>query len=155
MVFFCLIFSGISSAVKMRERVRILVSLSIAVQNMKRELAFSMPALAELFGCGNCDITDIIKTNIQNGKTPRDSLSQAFGTYNVKRLLTVGERDFLTNILSDMGNGDCDNAVQILDEVQDRLKIYIDSAEENERKNAKIHLIISFYAGVAVVIMFL
>ncbi len=148
---------GLSSVLRLRERVCLLGALKLFVMNVRRELSVAMPELRELFSMNENErtkpITDMIASAISSGEMPHTAVENAFSSQYAKRLLKPDEREYLAKTLSTLGSGDLQSAEETLGYLQAQLELYTESAAEEERKNSKVSLAVSAYIGLAAMIL--
>lgn len=159
MLFLSIVSVGASYATRLRERVRLLKAFKELMLTLKRRFSVSRPSLAELFQTDSDPLTQpfsrAIYEGIGSGESPVRAAEAAFSSPCAVRLLKSAERAYLCGVVASLAEGDVSSVLGTLDSAADELGAFIAEASEHEKKNAKTGLALSFYIGLAVVIMLL
>ncbi len=159
MLFIASVMVGIMLTEKLKNKIVILKSIKLLLQQFKRDITYSMPTLSELFS--NADIepilqfTDMISRKLENGYSPEESISKSIDLTPSLSVLSDEEKSFLIQTFSSVGKSDAESQTLLLENAVGRIDYYIETAIENQRKNSKVYMTASVYIGLAVVIILL
>lgn len=144
---------------KLGRHIEILTALREMLLIFKREISYRMPPMSELFGLCNdlliSDFADRISDELRNGRSLDDSIKTAVETTNSFSALTCSERYFVTQTYSELGGGDLESQILILENAVQTVDEFIQKAKENKVKNSKVYFTVSLYIGIVIAIIFI
>ncbi|MBQ1546352.1 MAG: hypothetical protein IIZ59_02335 [Clostridia bacterium] len=153
------VFTGFALSSRIHERVRMLISVNLLIQQMSRSLSFGMTPYMELFTeCTDERIkpfTEAVCKNIRAGADPTEGVRAGADIPAMKRLLTADERAYLAQVLSAVPQADIDGARSILDGAAARFGAIIARAEQSEKSDSKISMTAAVYIGAAAAVLLL
>lgn len=153
------VMAGFALSSRIHERVRMLISINLLIQEMSRSLSLGMPPYAELFGgCADGRLkpfTEAVNENLLAGADPEKSVKTGCDVPAMKRLLTSVEREYLTKVLSAVAEADIDGARSILSGASERFTAIITQAELSEKSDSKISMTAAVYIGAAAAVLLL
>ena len=149
--------TGMTCVWRLSERVSLLRSLRTYLGVLRREISLNMPFYSELLESAADDSVKPIARKaaelIKSGKTPAESVCEAFSQPYAVRLLTAEEREYMAGVIADLGESDCESAARRLGAAEKTLDEFVSQAAAQRTQRSRVQLALAVYLGLALVIL--
>ena len=122
LIFLASVMTGLFLSGKLNEKIKFLMSIKTLFYYFKREISYQAPSLKELFSensdCLTVELTKMIAEKLDSGMSMEDSVNFSFENAECVKLLGRDEERDLRRIFSEIGKGDFESQISILENWQ-------------------------------------